>query len=81
MLGHEIAHAIISSFFIVPPPEKIQEVLAGYVDYSLLKKSRAIRSPAVNIINTNNLPQPVAAHSDPGESNVTSISSTTNSAL
>lgn len=37
MLGHEIAHAIISYYFVVPPPAKIQEVLAGYVEYSLRK--------------------------------------------
>jgi hypothetical protein len=39
VLGHEIAHAIISHFFVVPPPAKIQEVLCGYVEYSL-RKSR-----------------------------------------
>ena len=39
MLGHEIAHAIISHFFVVPPPAKVQEVLCGYVEYSL-RKSR-----------------------------------------
>lgn len=37
MLGHEIAHAIISHFFVVPPPVKIQEVLSGYVEYNLRK--------------------------------------------
>jgi len=37
MLGHEIAHAIISNFFVVPPPPKVQEILAGYVEYSLNK--------------------------------------------
>lgn len=39
MLGHEMAHAIISHYFVVPPPAKIQEVLCGYVEYSL-RKSR-----------------------------------------
>jgi len=39
MLGHEIAHAIISNYFVVPPPIKIQEVLAGYVEYKLQKKT------------------------------------------
>jgi hypothetical protein len=39
VLGHEMAHAIISHFFVVPPPAKIQEVLCGYVEYSL-RKSR-----------------------------------------
>ena len=37
MLGHEMAHALISNFFIVPPPPKVQEVLSGYVEYTLLK--------------------------------------------
>lgn len=39
MLGHEISHAIISHYFVVPPPAKIEEVLSGYVEYSL-RKSR-----------------------------------------
>lgn len=37
MLGHEIAHAIISHYFVVEAPIKIQEVLAGYVEYQLRK--------------------------------------------
>lgn len=37
MLGHEIAHAIISHFFVVPPPAKIQDVLCGYVENALRK--------------------------------------------
>jgi len=40
MLGHEIAHAVISGYFVVPPPDKVQEVLAGYVEYSLRKAAR-----------------------------------------
>ena len=39
MLGHEIAHAIISHYFVVPPPPKIQEVLSGYVEYALRKST------------------------------------------
>ena len=39
MLGHEIAHAIMSHYFIVPPPAKVQEVLAGYVEYNLRKST------------------------------------------
>lgn len=35
VLAHEIAHAVINSFFLVPPPEKTQEVLARYVDEHL----------------------------------------------
>ena len=37
MIGHEIAHAIMANYFVVPPSTKIQEVLAGYVEYSLRK--------------------------------------------
>lgn len=40
MLGHEMAHAIISHYFAVPPPAKVQEVLCGYVEYTLLKKAK-----------------------------------------
>lgn len=35
IIGHEIAHAIIANYFVVSPPEKIQEVLAAYVEYQL----------------------------------------------
>ncbi|MGE5279318.1 MAG: hypothetical protein ACM3L6_01055 [Deltaproteobacteria bacterium] len=37
VLGHEIGHAVISNFFVVPSPMKVQEVLAGYVEYQLRK--------------------------------------------
>jgi len=37
VLGHEVAHAIISHYFVVPPPVKVQEVLCGYVEYSFNK--------------------------------------------
>jgi len=39
MLGHEFAHAIISNYFVVPPPAKVQEVLSGYVEYTLRKST------------------------------------------
>lgn len=35
IVGHEMAHAIISRFFPVPAPVKVQEVLAMYVEYNL----------------------------------------------
>ena len=35
IIGHEMAHAVICHYFVVPPPVKIQEVLAMYVEYSL----------------------------------------------
>ena len=38
VLGHEIAHAIISHYFVVQSPVKVSEVLAGYVEYELRKK-------------------------------------------
>ena len=37
VLGHEIAHAIISHHFVVQPPVKASEVLSGYVEYQLRK--------------------------------------------
>lgn len=37
VLGHEIAHAIISRYFVVQPPVKASEVLSGYVEYQLRK--------------------------------------------
>lgn len=38
MLAHEMAHAVISTFFVVAPPPRVQEILAGYVEYSVRKK-------------------------------------------
>jgi len=35
VLAHEIAHAIINSYFDVPPPKKVQEILSQYVDRHL----------------------------------------------
>ena len=40
IIGHEIAHAVISHYFVVSPSVKIQEVLSGYVEYQLRKVSR-----------------------------------------
>ena len=37
VFAHEIAHAIISYYFVIPPPEKIQEILSGYVDFKIRK--------------------------------------------
>ena len=37
VLGHEMAHAIMSHYFVVQPPVKASEVLAGYVEYQLRK--------------------------------------------
>jgi len=35
IIGHEIAHLIISHYFIVLPSVRVQEVLAMYVEYQL----------------------------------------------
>ena len=32
VLAHEMAHAVINFYFVVPPPAKMQEILAQYVD-------------------------------------------------
>jgi len=37
VLGHEIGNAIMSGYFVVMPSLKIQEVLAGYIEYQLKK--------------------------------------------
>ena len=38
VLGHEIAHTVQSHYFVVAAPTKVQEVLAGYVEFQLRKK-------------------------------------------
>jgi len=35
VLGHELAHAVINFYFVTPPPAKMQEILAQYVDLHL----------------------------------------------
>ena len=42
MLSHEIAHSIISHYFVVQPSVKVQEVLAGYVEYSVRKSVKEL---------------------------------------
>jgi hypothetical protein len=37
ILGHEMAHAVISHYFVVLPSVKIQEVLSSYVEFQLRK--------------------------------------------
>ena len=37
ILGHELGRVIISNFFVVQPPAKVQEVLAGSIEYQLRK--------------------------------------------
>ncbi len=39
IVGHEIAHMIISHYFVVQPPQKVAEILSGYVEYQLRKSS------------------------------------------
>ncbi len=40
IIGHEMAHAIVSNFFVVQPPEKVAEVLSGYIEFQLRKISK-----------------------------------------
>jgi hypothetical protein len=37
MLAHEIAHAVIAHYFVVAPPPNTQEILSGYVEYTINK--------------------------------------------
>lgn len=43
VLAHEISHMIIKHYFVVLPPEKVQEILCGYVEYELRKLSSPLR--------------------------------------
>jgi hypothetical protein len=38
ILTHEIAHAVISAYFVMPPPARMQEILAQYLDKNLRDK-------------------------------------------
>lgn len=38
VIGHEMGHAIMCRYFVVAPPEKVSEVMAGYVEYQLRKQ-------------------------------------------
>ena len=38
ILAHEIAHAVISAYFVTPPPPRMQEILAQYMDKHLRGK-------------------------------------------
>ncbi|MBI5560150.1 MAG: hypothetical protein HY883_02615 [Deltaproteobacteria bacterium] len=38
VFAHEIAHAVINSYFLTPPPAGMQEILAQYVDKHLWEK-------------------------------------------
>lgn len=40
MLAHEMAHAVLLHYFRVPPPLKIQEMLAIYVDRQISRQAR-----------------------------------------
>jgi hypothetical protein len=40
IVAHEVAHAVISHYFVVLPSVKVQEVLAGYVEYQLRNQFR-----------------------------------------
>ena len=42
VLGHELSHAVQTHYFVVAPPEKIQEVLAGFVEYQLRKYTHTL---------------------------------------
>ena len=37
MLAHEVSHAITARYFVVLPPPNTQEILSGYVEFSINK--------------------------------------------
>ncbi len=38
IIVHEIAHVVMSHYFVVPPSAKLQEILSGYVEYHFRKQ-------------------------------------------
>ncbi len=42
VLSHEMAHALMVHYFVVPPSAKIQEILSGYVEFSLRKSMQSL---------------------------------------
>lgn len=40
IIGHELSHAVISHYFSIPAPVKVQEVLSMYVEYDLRRAQR-----------------------------------------
>jgi hypothetical protein len=42
ILGHELSHAIQNQYFVVPPSETIQEVLAGFVEFQMRKYTNSL---------------------------------------
>lgn len=38
VFAHELAHAVINFYFVTPPPARMQEILARYVDRNLWQK-------------------------------------------
>lgn len=40
VFAHEMAHAVINSYFPTPPPKRIQEILTQYVDRHLWEEYR-----------------------------------------
>jgi len=43
IVAHEISHMIITHYFVVAPPAKVQEILCGYVEYEMRKMSRSLK--------------------------------------
>ncbi len=38
LIVHEITHIVLSHYFVVPPSEKLQDILSEYVDYHFRKQ-------------------------------------------
>jgi len=37
VLSHEMAHVLMSHYFVIPPSPRLQEILSGYIEYHFLK--------------------------------------------
>jgi hypothetical protein len=43
VIAHELSHVVVSNYFVVQPPAKAAEVLAGYIEYQLRELIKAKR--------------------------------------
>ncbi|MBF0217305.1 MAG: hypothetical protein HQL30_09975 [Candidatus Omnitrophica bacterium] len=42
IMAHELSHVVQTNYFVVTPPEKTQEILAGYVEYQFRKYTNTL---------------------------------------
>ncbi|MBF0217895.1 MAG: hypothetical protein HQL30_13010 [Candidatus Omnitrophica bacterium] len=40
--GHELTHAVQTAYFVIPPPQTVQEILSGYVEFQFRKYTNTL---------------------------------------